>query len=43
MHNLKEIRENLEHFKTVSVPEFMRIYLQDKWDRTQTVCEKEDF
>jgi len=31
-----------EHFKTVSVPEFMRIYLQDKWDRTQTVCEKED-
>jgi HTH-type transcriptional repressor of NAD biosynthesis genes len=31
-----------DHFNTVSVPEFMRIYLQDKWDKSQTVCEKND-
>lgn len=30
------------HFETVSVPEFMRVYLQDKWDRTKQVCEKKD-
>lgn len=31
-----------QYFETLSVPEFMRLYLQDKWDKTKTVCEKED-
>ena len=30
------------HFETVSVPEFMRTYLQEKWDKTKTVCETKD-
>lgn len=30
------------YYKTIVVPEFMRAYLQDKWDRTKTACEKQD-
>lgn len=31
-----------EHFKTEWVPEFAREYLQEKWDREQKICGKED-
>ena len=30
------------YYNTVWVPEYARAYLQDKWDKTQTVCEKQD-
>lgn len=31
-----------EHYKTVWVEEFARDYLQEKWDRTQIICELRD-
>lgn len=31
-----------EHYKAPWVPEFARDYLQEKWDRTQTICAQED-
>jgi nicotinamide riboside kinase len=31
-----------EHFETVWAPEFARDYLQQKWNRTQKICEPED-
>jgi len=31
-----------EHYKTVWVEEFARDYLQEKWDRTQIICELSD-
>jgi NadR type nicotinamide-nucleotide adenylyltransferase len=31
-----------EHYKTVWVPEFARDYLQEKFDRTQIICEYSD-
>jgi len=30
------------HYKTKWVPEYMRTYLQDKWDATKEICTKED-
>ncbi len=30
------------HYKTQWVPEYMRAYLQDKWDKNQEVCTRED-
>jgi NadR type nicotinamide-nucleotide adenylyltransferase len=31
-----------EHFNTLWVPEYMRTYLQQKWDTSKTVCAVED-
>ena len=31
-----------DHYETLWVPEYARQYLQDKWDREQKICEKED-
>jgi len=31
-----------QHYNTVWTPEFMRHYLQDKWDREGKVCEQKD-
>ncbi|WP_298952161.1 ATP-binding protein [uncultured Nonlabens sp.] len=31
-----------QHYKTVHVEEFARDYLQDKYDKTQTICEYKD-
>jgi len=31
-----------EHFETVWTPEFARDYLQEKWNKTQKICEPED-
>ena len=31
-----------KHYNTQWVPEFMREYLQDKWDREQKSCEPKD-
>ena len=31
-----------EHYETVWVPEFARDYLQEKFDRTQIICEYSD-
>lgn len=31
-----------EHFNTVWIPEFAREYLQQKWDKEQQICQKED-
>jgi nicotinamide riboside kinase len=31
-----------DHFDTVWAPEYAREYLQQKWDRTQQICEPED-
>lgn len=31
-----------EYYKTVWVPEFARDYLQDKWDKSQLVCDVDD-
>ena len=30
------------HYKTTWVPEYMREYLQKKWDKTKEICTKED-
>ena len=30
------------HYKTVWAPEYMRVYLQEKWDATKEICSKED-
>ncbi|MFT5102405.1 MAG: HTH-type transcriptional repressor of NAD biosynthesis genes [Candidatus Latescibacterota bacterium] len=30
------------HYKTKWVPEYMRTYLQEKWDATKEICTKED-
>ena len=35
-------RKLADHFKTEWVPEFSRKYLQDKWDREQKICERQD-
>ncbi len=35
-------KELAAHFKTEWVPEFMRPYLQEKWDATRTSCERKD-
>lgn len=31
-----------EHFQSTWIPEFAREYLQEKWDRSQQICEPED-
>lgn len=31
-----------EHFNTVWIPEFARDFLQQKWDKHQQICQKED-
>ncbi|MDD2985610.1 DUF4301 family protein [Flavobacterium sp.] len=31
-----------EHYKTVWIPEFAREYLQDKWNKSQQICEEHD-
>jgi nicotinamide riboside kinase len=31
-----------EHFNTIWIPEFARDYLQQKWDKHQQICQKED-
>lgn len=31
-----------DHFETVWAPEFARDYLQEKWNKTQKICEPED-
>lgn len=31
-----------EHFKTAWVPEFARDYLQEKWDKTEQICDVND-
>ncbi|WP_414000033.1 DUF4301 family protein [Flavobacterium sp. W1B] len=31
-----------EHYKTVWAPEFAREYLQDKWDKSQLICDVND-
>jgi nicotinamide riboside kinase len=31
-----------EHFKTAWVPEFARDYLQEKWDKTEKICDVND-
>lgn len=31
-----------EHYKTEWVPEYMRLYLQDKWNTYQTICTEAD-
>mgnify|MGYP000010368718 FL=1 len=30
------------HYKTLWVPEFARVFLQDKWDKKKEVCTRED-
>lgn len=35
-------RQLAEHFNTVWVPEYMRDYLQEKWNKEQKVCQPED-
>lgn len=35
-------RDLAAHFSCLWVPEYMRIYLQDKWDNTQQTCTWED-
>jgi NadR type nicotinamide-nucleotide adenylyltransferase len=35
-------RDLASHYKAPWVPEFARDFLQEKWDRTQQICTKED-
>ncbi|SFW31220.1 nicotinamide-nucleotide adenylyltransferase, NadR type [Sinomicrobium oceani] len=35
-------RQLAAHYKTLWVPEYMREYLQDKWDRGHKTCEPQD-
>ena len=35
-------RQLAEYYKTEWVPEFARDYLQEKWDKSQTVCNVDD-
>ena len=30
------------HYKTLWVPEFARVFLQDKWDKKKEACTRED-
>jgi predicted ATPase len=32
----------LDHYKTAWVPEFARDYLQEKWDKSQLICDVND-
>ena len=31
-----------DHYNTAYVPEYARLYLQDKWDRKSEICNEED-
>jgi nicotinamide riboside kinase len=31
-----------DHYKTAWVPEFARDYLQEKWDKSQLICDVND-
>jgi nicotinamide riboside kinase len=32
-----------DHYKTAWVPEFARDYLQEKWDKSQLICDVNDY